>query len=160
MKTLRYLLPLLILVTGSTPATSGADDLVIVDTNGFTRAAQQVSGSGRIQFEVSAAGGGSVEGATVLLTNATSGETLMTTVINGVAVFEGVSPGVWTVSSAAPGLTFTSISIGGTAGLAAGVGPGLGPVAAGVLATGAVGIAVAEALDDDGSGSTELSPAS
>lgn len=136
------------------PVAYGAD-LTILDTSGFTRAAESVDGLGNVEFSVIGSDGVVTEGASITLSNAATGETLTAVVSNGVAAFESIAPGTWTVASATTGVTFTNVAVSSVA-LAAGAGGGIALGAAG-LAAAAGGTAAIVAATDTGN-SSDLSP--
>lgn len=154
----------------------GPSQVIINDTAGVTRAAAEVDGSGRIEFNVVDKDGLPADGVEVLLTSAATGEVISAIATNGAVAFEAVAPGAWTVASAVPGITFTNVAIlpstaalaaGGAGGLAAG-GAGVSATGAGLSLAGAAGataavggataLAVTTADDDNSSSKPPLSP--
>lgn len=146
------------LLMGLTPFAGFADDITIQDTGGFTRAASQVDGSSKVEFNLVDGSGSAADGVPVTLTNAATGEVLHATSSAGAVSFEGVTGGVWTVSTTAPGVTFTNVIVASALPLAGGLGAST-IVPALVIAGGGAGIAIA--VDNNGSsGGDEMSPAS
>jgi len=134
-----------------------AENLTVQDSSGFTRAAEDVNGSARIEFNLTGANGEPANNVEVTLTTA-SGEVIRATAVNGVVVFESVAPGTWTVATATQGITFTNVAItGGT--VAAGAAGGLA-VGAAVLGVGGGTVAIVAANRDSDDDDDDLSPAS
>lgn len=148
----------------STAVQSG-DEVVIKDTLGVTRASADVGELAKVEFSLVDAAGKAADGVEVILTNATTGETVTITSANGAAVFEGVAPGVWTVASPTAGVTFTSVTVQSmAAGLAIGGAAGISTatlVTGGAAAAVAGGtVAIAENNSSGGGSSTPVSPSS
>lgn len=144
---------LLTIFAARTPA---AEELTVLDSSGFTRAAEDVNGSARVEFNLAGPDGELANDIEVTLTTA-SGEVIRATATNGVVVFDSVAPGTWTVATAAQGITFTSVAItGGTVAAGAAGGLALGAAALGV-GGGTIALVAANSDDDD---DAELSPAS
>ncbi len=135
-----------------------ANEIIVKDTAGYTRAVSPVEEFGSVEFSLVSNTGAPADGVEVLLTNTTTGESLSAVSANGTVVFEGIETGTWTVASTVPDVTFTSVQINsaaalGGAGLAAGSGAlgGLGGASAAAVGVGAVGagaIAISEANGD------------
>lgn len=144
-------------VSLSSPPAVVAEELVIQDSSGFTRAAEEVKGSAKVEFNVTAENGEPASDIEVILTNA-SGETIRATASNGVVVFNSVAPGTWTVSTTTQGVIFTQVAITGGV-VAAGTAGGLA-LGAAALGVGGGTIAIVAANDDSDGEGDELSPAS
>lgn len=142
----------------SIPAVALCAEVTIQDTSGFTRAASQVEGPGKIEFSVLSSTGAAGDAIPVTLTNSATGEVLTATSANGLVSFPSVSPGVWTVATTVPGATFTNVAI------ASAVATG-GLASAGVLVpavvVGGAGAGAAVAISNsNGSSNNEISPSS
>jgi len=133
-----------------------AELLTVQDTNGFTRAAEDVNQSARVEFSVTGPNGEAVSGTEVTLTSAT-GEVLYATATNGMVVFDSVAPGLWTVGTTSQGIIFTNVAITGGV-VAAGTLGGVAIGAAAIAAAGGGAVAIASSNDDDDD--ADLSPAS
>lgn len=153
----RLLFGLLFLVAAATEQ-SDAQSLLIMDCQGFTRAAQEVKAGSLNRIEVSIAGGVSSNlphASNIKLVNAVTGESFSAETSGGVAVFENVPPGTFTLESATEGLRMGALWIGPmevAPALAAGVAIGAGTVGAGAVA--GIGVAVAEVSSSGGGGSS------
>ena len=133
-----------------------AEDLVIQDTGGFTRAASEIDKSGMVEFNLVNASGAAADGVEVTLVNSATGLSMKATAVNGLVSFSDVAPGVWTVSTAEAGVTFTSASIVG--GVAAGVGAVSATTAAAVVAGGGAATAIGIDAANNSNSGDELSP--
>lgn len=101
-----------------------AEEITILDSAGFSRAAGEIETSEtEVQFNLQTEQGTPANGVEVQLTNATTGEALTAVSRSGTVVFPKVSGGVWTVSTSVPGVTFTGTEIVGISTLALGVTP-------------------------------------
>lgn len=137
-------------------ASSFADELVIQDSSGFTRAASEVERAGTVEFNLVNSAGAAADGVEVTLVNSATGVSIKANAINGTVVFSDVAPGVWTVSTAEAGITFTSASVIG--GVAAGLGAVSATTAAAVVAGGGAATAIGINAADDNNDDDELSP--
>ena len=132
-----------------------ADSLTVQDTSGFTRAAEDVSGPSKVEFNLTDSSGAPAEGVPVTLSSP-SGEVLSATAVAGTAIFDAVGPGLWTVATASQGVVFTNVAVTGGI-VAAGTSTGVAAGAA-ALAVGGGSVAIAASRSSDSG--TELSPAS
>jgi len=133
-----------------------SDELTIQDSSGFTRAAEDVQGSARVEFNVAGDTGAPASDVEVTLTSST-GEVIRAVANNGIVIFDSVAPGTWTVATNAPGIIFTNVAITGGV-VAAGTAGGLA-LGAAALGVGGGTLAIIAANDDDDEGD-EMSPAS
>lgn len=153
-----FIISILLLAPEFLLAQSG--EVIIKDTNGFTRAQSEVTGPTKVEFEVVDDNGNRSDGIAVILTNSESGVVLTADAVNGVVAFEGVTPGVWVVSTTSQ-VTFTGVVV--AAGATAAAGGSASAVAAiiGASAVGGGSVAIAHAVSsDDNQEPTPLSPAS
>ncbi len=148
-----------ILLIGLAPAAAVAEDLTIQDTGGFTRAASQIDGNSKVEFDLIDSLGNAPDGVPVTLTNAATGEVLTASSSSGAASFQGVTPGVWTVSTTSAGVTFTNVTVASAIATGSSLGSStLIPIIA--LGAGGAGIAIAVDNNRGSSGGDELSPSS
>jgi len=140
---------ILAIILGASPASVHAQFLLINDCNGFTRAAENVTGKPqRVQFDVSSAQG-NVSNARISLTNDITGEVRFAAAKGGNVTFFDVLPGVYTVATEEQGLTIGAIKftpmylLGGPLSTVVG-----GLVVGGGVAGGIIGVnAIADATD-------------
>jgi hypothetical protein len=155
-----FVLGLLVTVLGASAPWAvrpvSADPLIVQDTSGFTRAAEEVSAPARVEFAVSGPNVEAANGVEVTLTS-TSGEVVRATAVNGVVVFDAVPAGLWTVGTESQGILFTNVAITGGV-VATGTVGGVAIGAAAVAVAGGGAIAIVSATDDDDD--EDLSPAS